>query len=311
MSDLFFLKHLQFFLKSSQPFFNCFQAVAKRPQAAVLLALMLVGYPASLSADIAPAPIRFLITFDDGPSGSDKRNPTELILDVLAQNTVQPGIKAIFFVETRATTRGGTATGQLLMRRQQAEGHLLAFHTSTPSHSNHRLMQPEELEWSLQDGIADLTAVSGVAPQLVRPPFWNYDARTLASYNRHGLQMLLTDLSANDGVIWGMNWNWRKRDDLLQHLRATKAHWLSGKMPSINGITPIVVTFHDINRRTARHIEAYLQMLLHIAQELKIPVAAKPFYDNRAELENAALARSVRDVNEMPALPGIWNWMWR
>ncbi|MES2674753.1 MAG: polysaccharide deacetylase family protein [Pseudomonadota bacterium] len=285
--------------------------MTKHLQSVTLLALLLISYAVPLHADVTPAPIRFLITFDDGPSGSNKRNPTELILDVLAQNTVQPGIKAIFFVETRATTRGATEIGQLLMHRQQAEGHLLAFHTSTPSHSNHRLMAPEHLELSLEDGINDLRAVSGIAPQLVRPPFWNYDARTLASYNRHGLQMLLTDLSANDGVIWGMNWNWRKRDDLLQHLRATKAQWTRGKMPSIDGITPIVVTFHDINRRTARHLEAYLKMLLNIAQELDMPVAAKPFYDNRAELENAALVRSVRHVNEMPALPGIWNWMWR
>lgn len=304
MSDLFFLQPLR-------AFFKCLQAMAKHLQSFPLFALLLIGYAVPVHADVTPAPIRFLITFDDGPSGSSKRNPTELILDVLAQNTVQSGIKAIFFVETRATTRGATEIGKLLMQRQQAEGHLLAFHTSTPSHSNHRLMEPEHLELSLKEGIADLMGVSGVAPQLVRPPFWNYDARTLASYNSHGLQMLLTDLSANDGVIWGMNWNWRKRDDLLQHLRATKAHWTSGKLPSIDGITPIVVTFHDINRRTARHLEAYLEMLLNIAEELEMPVAAKPFYDNRTELETAALLRSVRHVNEMPALPGIWNWMWR
>lgn len=295
---------------SDLPFFKRVQIIASVALVA-LVALVFISYSIQLQADTTPSPIRFLITFDDGPSGSTNKNPTELILDVLARNTVQPDIKAIFFVETRATSRGGTETGQLLMRRQQADGHLLAFHTSTPFHSNHRRMRPEELEWSLQDGIDDLTAVSGVAPQLVRPPYWNYDARTLASYHRHGLQMLLTDLSANDGVIWGLNWNWRKRDDLIQHLRSTKAYWASGKMPSIDGVTPVVVTFHDINRRTAKHIEAYLKMLLDIAQELEIPVAGKPFYDNRADLENAALVRSVRDVSEMPALPGIWNWMWK
>ncbi len=283
----------------------------ERLQLVVLLALVFIGYSTQLHAHTTPPPIRFLVTFDDGPSGSINRNPTELILDVLERNTVQPGIKAIFFVETRATSRGGNVMGQFLMRRQHADGHLLAFHTSTPSHSNHRLMKPEELELSLRDGIDDLTAVSGAAPQLVRPPFWNYDARTLASYHRYGLKMLLTDLSANDGVIWGINWNWRKRDDLLQHLRSTKISWASGKIPSIDGITPIVVTFHDINTRTARNIEAYLKILLQLAQELDIPVAAKPFYDNRTELENAALIRSVRNVSEMPVLPGIWNWMWK
>ena len=287
------------------------QAFPKPLQAIALLALMLIGFSTPLHADTAPSPIRFLLTFDDGPSGSTKRNPTELILDVLAENSVQSGIKAIFFVETRATSRGGAEAGQLLMRRQQADGHLLAFHTSTSYHSNHRFMKPEELELTLKNGVEDLIAVSGVIPQLVRPPFWNYDARTLDSYHRHGLQMLLTDLSANDGVIWGINWNWHKRDDLLQHLRTTKVNWALGKMPSIDGVTPIIVTFHDVNRRTARNLEAYLNMLLEVAAELDIPVAAKPFYDNRAELEYAALVRSVRDTSDMPALPGIWNWMWQ
>ncbi|EIK63981.1 hypothetical protein RS3R2_23360 [Pseudomonas lactis] len=40
----------------------------------------------------------------------------------------------------------------------------------------------------------------------------------------------------------------------------------------------MVVTFHDINRYTA--------------------------------LERAALARTVKAVNEPVHLPGVWNWLW-
>ncbi len=287
------------------------QPFLKHLQRNLLLALMLIGYSAHLYADTAPLPIRFLITFDDGPSGSRFTNPTKQILDVLEQNTIQPGIKAIFFLETRSTSRGGTDAGRLLMYREHADGHLLAFHTSTPYHSNHRFMTPEALDLSLQDGVDDLTSVSGVAPQLVRPPFWNYDARTLDSYHRHGMQMLLTDLSARDGIIWGINWSWHKHNDLLEGLRLAKAEWISGKMPSFDGTTPIVVTFHDVNRRTARNIEAYLKILLQVAGELNMPVAAKPFYDNRADLENAAMVRTVRNMGEAPHLPGIWNWLWK
>lgn len=269
------------------------------------------GCLAQTQLETPRAPIRFVITFDDGPSGAIKRNSTKRILDVLAQNPIQPGIKAIFFTQTRALRGGGTEAGRLMLRREQDEGHLLAFHTATPHHSNHRFLPPDQFELSLKHGIADLTDVSGAAPSLVRPPFWNYDARTLNEYHRNGLQMLLTDLSANDGKIWGVNWSWHKHSNLLKQLTLARQQWLQGNLPVVEGSTPIVVTFHDVNTYTARSIEVYLKILLQVAGELNMPVAEKPFYDNRAELERAALARVVVEVDSNLQLPGIWNWLWR
>lgn len=257
------------------------------------------------------APIRFLLTFDDGPSGAVRGNPTKKILDVLAQNPIQSGIKAIFFVQTRAQRGGGTEAGRLLLRREQDDGHLLAFHTATPHHSNHRLLPPEQLELSLEHGITDMTEVSGMVPTLVRPPFWNYDARTLNEYHRNGLQMLLTDLSANDGVIWGVNWSWYKHSNLLKQLTAARQKWSDGDLPTVEGETPIIVTFHDVNTYTARNIEVYLKILLQVANELNMPVAEKPFYDNRTGLEHAADARVIVTADANTQLPGIWNWIWR
>lgn len=256
------------------------------------------------------APIRFLLTFDDGPSGATKRNPTKKILDVLANNPIQPEIKAIFFVQTRAKRGGGTEVGRLLLKREQDEGHLLAFHTATPHHSNHRKLPPEQFEQSLRFGVTDMIEATGVPPTLVRPPFWNYDARTLAEYHRNGLQMLLTDLSANDGVIWGVNWSWHKHSNLLKQLTAAREKWLEGKLPIVDGETPIVVTFHDVNTYTARTIEVYLKILLQVANELDMPVANKAFYDSRDGLERAAKARVVIDADVNAKLPGIWNWIW-
>lgn len=288
------------------------RSFAKYLQRIVLLAPFLIGYSIQLHADDRPAPIRFLLTFDDGPSGSLNRNPTALTLATLEKNTVQPGIKAIFFLQTRAAlSERGSAIAHSLMLRQQADGHLLAFHTATPHHTNHRLLSAHEFELSLSNGIADITAVTGVAPRLVRPPFWNYDSRTLATYNGFGLQMLLTDLSANDGMLWGINWNWGKHRNLRNSLRAVKANWANGKMPSVDGSTPIVVTFHDVSGRTSRNIEAYLTTLLSIAKELDMEVAAKPFYDTRAELERAALLRCVQSGDSAVQLPGFWNWFWK
>ena len=257
-----------------------------------------------------PAPIRFLLTFDDGPSAKETRNPTVRILDTLEHNSVQTGIKVIFFTQTRAVNGGGTEVGRALLRREFEAGHVLAFHSATPRHSNHRYLSDDDLEASLARGVADLTAVTGEAPRFVRPPFWNYDQRTLTAYHRHGLQMVLTDLSANDGVIYGINFSMTKRRNMRKLLLAQRARWRAGEMPVVDGDTPIVVTFHDVNSYTASVIEDYLNILLDVARELDMPTAAKPFYDNRDELERAAMAAVVNDADAKPALPGIWSWIW-
>jgi peptidoglycan/xylan/chitin deacetylase (PgdA/CDA1 family) len=251
-----------------------------------------------------------LLSFDDGPSGSLGVNPTRQILDALADNPVQPGIKALFFIQTRAPYAGGSAQGQALLRRQQQDGHLLGFHTATRRHSNHRFLSPDELEQSLRDGVADLSAVSGKPPRLVRPPFWNYNQRTFAAYRAHGLYLLLTDLSANDGKTWGINGSLRRRSNLRTQLAriATQIH--AGGMPAVDGAIPVVVTFHDLNPYTARHMREYLQILLDVAGDVGLATAAKPFYDQRDALERAALTRTLGDPLQYARLPGVWNWLW-
>lgn len=251
-----------------------------------------------------------MLSFDDGPSGSLGANPTRQILDALADNPVQPGIKALFFIQTRASYAGGSAQGQALLRRQQQDGHLLGFHTATPRHSNHRFLSPAELEQSLRDGVADLRAVSGKPPRLVRPPFWNYNQRTFAAYRTHGLHLLLTDLSANDGKTWGINGSLRRRSNLRTQLAliATQIH--AGSMPVVDGVIPVVVTFHDLNPYTARHMQEYLQILLDVAEDVGLATATKPFYDQRDALERAALKRTLSDPLQYARLPGVWNWLW-
>ncbi len=288
---------------------------------AALAALLLAAVP-PLQADDAvpaavpaiasgPAPIRFLLSFDDGPAAAASDNPTVRILEALAHNPYQNGIKAVFFTQTRAWHGGGTDVGRQLIRREHDDGHLVALHTATTFHSNHRFMSSAALDASLQRGVDDLIGVTGLAPTLVRPPFWAFDTGTLASYHKHGMQMLLTDLNANDGKIYGVNWSWHKRSNMLTHLASTRQRWVAGSMPVVDGSTPVVVTFHDVNTYTARHIEEYMEILLDVAKELDIPLAAKPFYDDRAELERAALARTVNSADAHPQLPGLWNWLWQ
>ncbi|WP_434706256.1 polysaccharide deacetylase family protein [Pseudomonas sp. Z1-12] len=255
-------------------------------------------------------PIRFLLTFDDGPSASSFWNPSLAVLDALADNPVQPGIKAVFFLQTRSPRAGGSEIGRSIMRRQQEEGHVLAFHTATYWHTNHRFLSPDELEQSLVHGGSDIAAMTGAAPSLVRPPFWSFDRRTAAAYRAHGLHILLTDLSANDGKVWGVTMSPRRRINLVRQLSEVRERIAAGQLPAVDGVIPVVVTFHDINRYTARHAREYLQILLDSANATGMRTAAKPFYDDHQALERAALARTVDHSTEPVRLPGLWDWLW-
>lgn len=255
-------------------------------------------------------PIRFLLTFDDGPSASSIWNPSLEVLDALADNPVQPGIKAVFFLQTRAPRAGGSDIGRSVMRRQQQEGHVLGFHTATHWHTNHRSLNPDELEQSLTHGSRDIAALSGAAPTLVRPPFWSFDRRTAAAYRQHGLHILLTDLSANDGKVWGITMSPRRRINLTRQLSEVRERIAAGQLPVVDGVIPVVVTFHDINRYTARHAREYLQILLDSAKATGVRTAAKPFYDDHQALARAALARTVDRSTEPVHLPGLWDWLW-
>lgn len=292
---------------------------ASLPAGALLLILCCSALLCACASRTAPSlpvagpnrgahPIRYLLTFDDGPSASAYLNPTVSILEDLAHNPVQDGIKAIFFVQTRAG--GATALGRSILQREYSEGHLLGFHTATAGHFNHRRLNPVELAQSLGDGITDLTGIAGGAPKLVRPPFWNYDQRTFEAYQAHGLRVMLTDLSANDGQIWFINFSLRKRSNLRKQLAQVRAQMDAGAMPVVDGEIPVIVTFHDVNSYTARHMQEYLEILMDVARELGMPTAARPFYDDRAELERAALARTIDNASQVAQLPGLWNWWW-
>ena len=290
------------------------------PIASALLALAL-SLSGCISAPIAltpqteqrlqnQAPIRFLLTFDDGPSASGYNNPSRSVIADLANNPVLPGIKAVFFLQTEASRSGGSARGRKTMEREFAGGHVLAFHTATAFHTNHRWLNDAELERTVSQGATDIASITGTPPTLVRPPFWNYDRRTFAAYQRHGMQVLLTDLSANDGKIWGFNASPRRRANLIRQLSVVRERIALEELPTVDGVIPVVVTFHDINRYTARHMQEYLQILMDSARDNGLKTAAEPFYTDRTALERAALARTVKDASEEVHLPGVWNWVW-
>jgi len=238
------------------------------------------------------------MTFDDGPSAAQKDNPTRSILDQLANNTVQPGIKAVFFVQTRNPNGGGSAIGQVLLRRIHADGHMLALHSgSRRGHINHTQMPWPEFEQSLHDGIADLKRITGVAPEFVRPPFWAFNARTLTGYHEHNLRMLLDDVTIGDGKIHGVIVNFHARNRIRIDLRNMYRKIQDGEVPEVAGHYPIVVTFHDTNPYTAKHLQPYLEMLVEEVWRAGMTLDSQYFYANTADLDTVVAARVTTSMN--------------
>lgn len=281
----------------------------RRLAAAAPFCLALLGGCATPDArPVAPdtPPLRFLLTFDDGPSIRRDPNPTEQVLRTLAANPVQPGIRAVFFVQTRAVNGGGTPLGRELMQRELALGHVLGFHTATPGHSNHLGMSSETLRASLQAGLSDHAGL-GSTPRLVRPPMWAYDARTLGVYADAGLRALLTDVTANDGKIVWPNASPRRHQHMDYQMGLLRTRVLAGQLPVVHDAIPVVVTFHDPNPFTAEHLAEYLELLVSTAHAQGLRVAEQPFYGQRDDVQAIALARTVDEQAPVQRIPGFWQ----
>jgi peptidoglycan/xylan/chitin deacetylase (PgdA/CDA1 family) len=240
------------------------------------------------------APIRFLLTFDDGPNARSDYNTTLAIHAALADNDVQPGIKALFFVQTRNRNGGGTDRGREILRRAHTAGHVLGLHSGTArGHIRHTRLTPQEFEQSLIDGKADLCAITGSDPEFVRPTYWGYDDRTRAGYAAHGLKMLLTNVNGRDGIIYVLNAKQDPQGEFRDELRRVRADIEAGKLPPLDGVVPVVVTFHDLNPYTSRRMAQYLNLLVDAARHAGLTPAAKPYYDDTGGIVTAARWRAT------------------
>src|SRR3989344_1904402 len=263
----------------------------------VLLGVLTGCQSMSTAGEMFPAPlpvkIRFLLTFDDGPSIQADDNPTLSILDQLAVNDVQPGIKAVFFVQTRNANGGGTEFGKAIMRQTYAAGHILGLHSASPrGHVAHIWMSGNELNQSLQDGIADIHDITGHDPSLVRPTFWAFTDQTRRIYEANHLNMLLSDVKAHDGVIRVFNVSFRRRGHFHSELRAVRLAIERGELRQTDCYVPVVVAFHDVNTFTAGKFTEYLHILLEEAVKVGLQPAEKPFYDAAQDVERVALLRT-------------------
>jgi peptidoglycan/xylan/chitin deacetylase (PgdA/CDA1 family) len=262
--------------------------------AVLLVSVLLVGCQ-TVAVETAPPlarTCRFLLTFDDGPSASRYFNTTLDILAQLESNDVQPDIKALFFVQTRNPTGGGTRLGQAIMRYQHTTGHVLGLHSGTDrGHIRHTKMLPADLAQSLRDGQDDLRAITGNGTAFIRPTFWGYNDQTRYLYAAHDLKMLLTDVNNRDGItlnsIFGLRE--RVRSELLRMRHALERN----ELPQLHGSIPLIITLHDVNPVTALRMTEYLHILVEEARAIGLPLANKPFYDNATDIIAAASLRAV------------------
>ncbi len=244
----------------------------------------------------AAEPVRFLLTFDDGPS-LWQPSPTVEILEQLADNPVTPNIKAVFFVQAVHSDHGGNPAGRALMRRECAAGDLVGLHSGSPrGHVAHTRMGAQELADSLVLGRAAIQSECSLDAGLVRPPDWAYNDDTLAAYRVASMEMLLTDLSANDGKIYGWIISLRRRSHLHDELELVAQVRAAGHMPAIDGVIPVVVTMHDTNPYTAEHMTEYLRILVEESAAVGLPLADPPFYTDTAALDRAARLRASQNA---------------
>lgn len=246
---------------------------------------------------------RFLLTFDDGPSIAARFNPTLAVLDQLETNDIQPGIKAIFFVQTRNHNGGGAPRGKDIMRLTHQRGHVLGLHSGTPAgHVGHIAMAPQVLDDSLRNGKADIRAISGDDPIFVRPPHWRFNTQVHAVYAINKLNMLLSDVRARDGIIHIFDENPFGPNFIHQDLRLVRRAIERGALPTVDGCVPIIVTFHDVNAFTAKHLTEHLHILLQAAAAVGLALDAKPFYDQTHTLIDAAMKRTTPQNRQQPLL---------
>ena len=141
------------------------------------------GPVAEAGADaLLPADKLIAITFDDGP----RRDTTERLLDGLQER----GASATFFLIGKQIEGN-----EDLIRRMQAEGHQVAFHSAR--HRSAYLMTPRQTRRDFRDGLAALDRL-GVCDPLFRPPWGVVNLSSLRQIKARRLRPVLWDVMAQD-----------------------------------------------------------------------------------------------------------------
>lgn len=123
-----------------------------------------IGMPLKSDDPAAAGKKVVALTFDDGPSDT---GTTASILDTLAKENV----KAMFFIT------GYGAKHIDLVKREFAEGHILAPHTET--HPDLTTLTTQQVRDEITPVYQLITQVTGQKPAWFRPPFGSYNKSVL------------------------------------------------------------------------------------------------------------------------------------
>jgi peptidoglycan/xylan/chitin deacetylase (PgdA/CDA1 family) len=241
------------------------------------------------------APVRILLTFDDGPHDGalGGGNRTEQVLDALKHKR----IKAAFFVQTHAPNRLASPNGSRIGARIHAEGHLLAIHTgSFAEHRCHRWRcgQPPDILGS-SNGLdsdmirakAAIRGFTGTDPQFVRATYGYTDDHCMEVYAHNRLQHIYWDLVSGD-------------DAKTASHASVQAHLTAATKRAAIGAVDLIYLLHDINRVTAEHISDFIEVISTSVQENgHMPI----FVTDRIEAA-FVMSRKSRRGTDTPCPPG-------
>ena len=222
------------------------------------------------------------LTFDDGPS-----NFTPHLLDMLRENNIH----ATFFMLGANARRLPD-----VVRRVAAEGHEIGNHTY--SHPNLLRLSRERQKFQI-DLTEEIFREIGVTSLYMRPPYGNFDARTLDIVNESGLKL----------ILWSMDsYDWKRLPEDYSKLRSTRGTVYE------DGNLRGVFLFHDIHKSTVDDLpriiahlraggcERFVTMSEYLAgitdDEPGSLMTRRPVQTRHASLDNLPLAKNRREAGK-------------
>ena len=169
-----------------------------------------------------------VLTFDDGPS---------IFTPQLLETLKQYEIHATFFMLGTMVNHYQDIALQVL-----AAGHEIATHTY--AHKNLKKLSYDRQYQEIERGYASLAAL-GIIPTYMRPPYGNYDERTVKIADEFGLNVVLWSIDSKD---------WKRLPDDYGQLPSAHGRLEPGQMHG-------VFLFHDIHKRTVDDIPRVVEQL--------------------------------------------------
>jgi polysaccharide deacetylase family sporulation protein PdaB len=140
---------------------------------------------------------RIALTFDDGPEDTY----TPQILEILRQK----GVKATFFVVGKMAKEYPEQLKQI-----HSEGHAIGNHTWDHSHLPE--LTDQQLNENIESTTAEIEKITGVKPDLFRPPFGEIEDRQAALLNKQGYRSIMWTADTKD-------WNGASAEEIVSSVK--------------------------------------------------------------------------------------------